>query len=612
MPQSGAHHSTSPLEFLTISNRLLSLALTQHSLRDFLSEALAEALKITQGKRAFIARIELESGELVVVETAGSGWTRKNRKLRLAPHNETQRGITGFAAITGEPYRSDDVTRDPHHLSLFDDAISEMAVPFFDAEGRVRGVVNIDSSEPAAFDDLHVAQVTALAEAIGVALAFDEYRCRERLLVDIGLDLTAITDVDVLTQRVVNITAKALQCEGCSVFLFDESTRRLRLRASKGALANRVGEAEYEPGQGLTGTVFKTGETIRLEDPRAHPRWLGLFEECAATERSSFLAVPIAGRDKMLGVVRVSRQHSRTPWFRARFTESDERMLTTIAGQFGTSVENIGTFNRSVRSERMAAWGELSAKSAHMIGNRTFAIKGDLNELKYVLSQCSAEIAASAELPRSMVESSLANVLELTDSIERGIFRLEEILREFRDFVMATQLKTVRGDLNKIVKETVHETFPRRTTLTLQETYSAAPLYAIYDPIKLRRGLSELIENAISFMPGEVGTLQVTVRSIAPGEGLDTAQLSPIRAYVCISIADSGPGVPEEMKSQIFNPFFSSRVKGMGLGLSIVKGIVDAHHGIIRETGEPGRGARFDIYLPADAAGTESAAQISG
>jgi signal transduction histidine kinase len=600
MPQSGATHDHSPIDFLRISNRLLSLALTQHSLRDFLREALTEALKITAGLRAFIARIELESGELVVVETAGQGWTRKNRKLRLAPHNSTQRGITGYVAITGEPYKSDDVARDAHHLSLFTDAMSEMAVPFFDTEGRVRGVVNIDSDRAAAFDDLHIAQVGAIAEAIGAALAFDEYRSRERLLVDIGLDLAAITDVEVLNRRMVTITAKALQCEGCSVFLFDESSQTLKLRAARGTLADCVGEGGYQPGQGLTGIVFKTGEIIRLEDPRTDPRWVGLFEDCAATERASFLAVPIAGRDKMLGVVRVSRQHSRTPWFRARFTESEERMLTTIAGQFGTSLENIGTFNRSVRSERMAAWGELSAKSAHMIGNRTFAIKGDINELKYVLSQYSAEIAALEDIPRVQVENNLASIVELTDSIERGVFRLEEILREFRDFVMATQLKTVRGELNKLVRDTVRETFPRRTTLTLQEDYGSAPIFAIYDPVKLRRGLSELIENAISFMPGESGTLRVTVRTIAAGEELASAMLSPKRAYACISIADSGPGVPDDMKSQIFNPFFSSRVKGMGLGLSIVKGIVDAHHGIIRETGEAGRGAQFDIYLPAD------------
>ena len=114
---------------------------------------------------------------------------------------------------------------------------------------------------------------------------------------------------------------------------------------------------------------------------------------------------------------------------------------------------------------------------------------------------------------------------------------------------------------------------------------------------KLKRAFSELIENAVSFQP-DGGTLRVATRLIAPGQEPSFTHLSPARAYVEIEFADAGPGVSEELKEKIFTPFFSSRVKGMGLGLSIVKGIVDAHHGVIRETGETGRGARFLIYLP--------------
>ena len=73
----------------------------------------------------------------------------------------------------------------------------------------------------------------------------------------------------------------------------------------------------------------------------------------------------------------------------------------------------------------------------------------------------------------------------------------------------------------------------------------------------------------------------------------------PGESYVVLEFADAGPGVPADQKERIFQPFFTSRVKGMGLGLSIVKGIVEAHRGQIREVGEPGKGARFVIFLPA-------------
>jgi signal transduction histidine kinase len=64
-------------------------------------------------------------------------------------------------------------------------------------------------------------------------------------------------------------------------------------------------------------------------------------------------------------------------------------------------------------------------------------------------------------------------------------------------------------------------------------------------------------------------------------------------------VADSGPGVPAEAKERIFQPFYTSRAKGMGLGLSIVKGIVESHEGLIREAGTSGAGARFQLFLPA-------------
>ena len=240
----------------------------------------------------------------------------------------------------------------------------------------------------------------------------------------------------------------------------------------------------------------------------------------------------------------------------------------------------------------MAAWGELSAKSAHMIGNRTFAIKGDLNELKYLLTKCTD--------PQALAHQNMnQEVGALVDSIERGVYRLEEILREFRDFVMATQLTLRPTNIAALVQETVAETFPKRSPVQLVTEYAPDLPLLRCDGEKLKRAFGELIENAVSFMP-EGGTLTVRVTAIAPGEGPPFVRLSPSRAYIVITFADAGPGVPAELKEKIFTPFFSSRVKGMGLGLSIVKGIVDAHHGKIRETGEPGQGAAFLIFLPVE------------
>jgi signal transduction histidine kinase len=578
--------ATSPTNFLELANRLHTLALTQRHSPNFIEEALQEALLATRGRRAFLARIEQETGELVVGETAGADWTDEDRKLRLRPHNESERGITGYVAITGAPYICPDVRTDPHYVDAFADVLSEIAVPFFDAEGRVRGVLHVDSDRLDAFTQDDVTMLTTFANSIAASLAFDEFRQREQLLVQIGLELASTTEVNTLARRVVNVAALTLKCDACSVFLLDEPGESLILQAATGSLKSQIGTACYRLGEGLTGIVGSTGETIRLDDPRQDPRWMGRYPEFSADELSAFLAVPIPGTERILGVIRASRQRSAPAWFRARFTESDERVLQTIASQLGNSVDNARSLGRLVRSERMAAWGELSAKSAHMIGNRTFAIKGDLNELKHLLSH--------ADRPDANL---LSEITAIVDSVEKGVYKLEDILREFRDFVMATHLNRRPADINQLVMETLKETFPRRSKIVLVQDLAKDLPPIQCDTDKMKRALSELVENAISFMP-EGGTLSVRTAFSTPSRLPNTARLSRQQPYVEIVLSDTGPGVSAENKERIFQPFYSSRVKGMGLGLSIVKGIIDAHHGAIRELGTEGSGAEFTVFLP--------------
>jgi signal transduction histidine kinase len=282
-------------------------------------------------------------------------------------------------------------------------------------------------------------------------------------------------------------------------------------------------------------------------------------------------------------VLRVLRRKSQSAWFSNRFTPTDERVFSTIASQLGSAVENARGFERLLRSERMAAWGELSAKSAHMIGNRSFALKGDLNELGHVLES----------LPAGAQRDELH---ALVRSMNRGVERLEEILREFRDFVVATQLTRTECDVNVVLREVIAESFPKRSPVRLELSLSEGLPPVRCDAPKLKRAFSELIENALSFQP-DGGLLEIGSRLLTTEEQV-AYRLAPSRTYVQISFTDSGPGVPEEIKERIFQPFYTSRVKGMGLGLSIVKGIIEAHEGFLREVGEAGRGARFLIFLP--------------
>jgi nitrogen fixation/metabolism regulation signal transduction histidine kinase len=131
-------------------------------------------------------------------------------------------------------------------------------------------------------------------------------------------------------------------------------------------------------------------------------------------------------------------------------------VLATIASQVGAAIDNAQLFAQLVQAERMAVWGEMSAMSSHMIGNRVFAIKGDLNELEYRLG---AGAAAGPD-----------EIAPLVESMKRGIFRLEELLAEFRDFVRATALNTSPLDVTELTASVVEETFPKRGAVPFPPT----------------------------------------------------------------------------------------------------------------------------------------------
>jgi signal transduction histidine kinase len=542
---------------------------------------------VIRADRAFLALVNEDSGELRIHAVAGDDWNEELRaqRLKIASGQDSAgkgRGITGYAAATGRTYITGDVANDPHYYAFFSDVASEIAVPLVDDNGVTRGVLNLQSRMANFFTAEHNRFLEIIANLAVMRLMVARYHAREIALVELGKDLSAISDIPELMRRVVDVAADVLRFEDCSIFILDKDRNEVILQATRGPLVEKIGTANYPLGEGLTGWVAQNGEPIRTKNPKSDVRWQGRYEELPQADIGAFLAVPIYGRSSILGVLRVLRRWSDAPWFRSEFTDDDEMVLGTIASQLGSALENNRILDRLVATERMAAWGDMSAKAAHMIGNRTFAIKGDLNELEYLLSE---------------KEDRRNAFRQLAESIRLGIFRLEEILQEFRDFVRATHLTLSDQGLNEIILSCVGESFPKRGLVTLELSLAADLPRIPADSSRITRAFGELIENGVSFMP-DGG--QMTIRSfvVSSTAAQRIAGLSRSRKYVCVEFADTGPGVPLEDKERIFTPFYTSRAKGMGLGLSIVKGILEAHHGGIVEKGIEGQGATFLVYLP--------------
>ncbi|MBV9865412.1 MAG: GAF domain-containing protein [Abitibacteriaceae bacterium] len=662
---------------------------------ELLKATLDEAMVAVGGTRAFLALVDTLSGELVLRFTAGDGWTENIRRLRVNvrawPHSGlinrtpvnttsnseattppadepasapsengtpadlpesfpslaslgTRQGITRHVVINGRRYWTGDVQNDPYYIGFFADVKSEVAVPITARGGGTIGVINIESTEHNAFNEEHANLLAILARRAAVIIAMAEHQLREEALIAIGRDFNSTADVDTIMEDVVQQATKILRADDCSLFVMDEETDMLRLTASHGPLHEAVGRADvrYVLGEGLTGWVAQHGEVIRVGDPRTDPRWKGLFEEAPAGEVAAVMAVPVLTQRSKPGVLRVVRHRKGSLYFLPQeFTQADEDVLVTLAGQLAVAIDRTRLTRRLLSAERMAAWGEMSARSAHMIGNTVFGIKGHLNELSHLLQGVDKDLEAHgrAKPPRRVNEhdaeltpdpatsekaphqvdtvafaASVHEARLLSEHITRGIYRLEEILGEFRDFVLATQLHTTQSDINQILRTVTAESFPKHSDIDLVLNLAPKLPPIMADEVKLKRAFSELIENSIDFQP-QGGMLAIRTsladETIVRTSGASWARNAARGPILQIEFIDHGPGLSDQDRERVFTPFYTRKAKGMGLGLSIVKGIIEAHRGIIKEVGDADigmpmgsqgrvRGAHFLILLPAD------------
>lgn len=538
------------------------------------------ALDLTYSRHAMIAVMDDEHGWLEIRHGAGEEFQAKALNRQLNVDGTEGEGIVAHVAATGEAIRTGNVETEPLYRRLFTTTISEIAMPVRDSFGRVRAVLNVESDRQDAYGDREKNICDALVSVISMVLERDHLVEREEALIEIGSALDNSLTEEALLDRLMHVAADVLRFQACSVFLLDPKTDTFVLRGSSGAFKSQIGSLYYERGEGFTGWVCETGQPILLNEPQQDPRWRGKYVEFPSEQIASFLAVPIISRRHAIGVIRVLRRKSDNQYLDNRFTESDLSVLMAIAEQVASGLENLRNVEHIVRSERMIAWGELSAKSSHMIGNRVFALKGDINELRHLLADR---------------EPKIDDIRSLHKSLATNVTRIEEILQDFRDFLTATQVNREPTDLNALIKETADEVFPRLSEVKLELDFDPDLPLVPTDGKKLRRAISELIENSFNYM--SEGRLCIGTRVADKGEFFETRS-GPTARYAMIEIEDSGPGVSEKEKATIFQPFFSNRVKGMGLGLSIVKGIVDAHGGEVFEAGEEGHGAKFVILLP--------------
>jgi len=234
-------------------------------------------------------------------------------------------------------------------------------------------------------------------------------------------------------------------------------------------------------------------------------------------------------------------------------------------------------------TERLATLGQLSAGMAHELGTPLNVIAGRAKLI-------TREGLAAEDIGRSAT------------IIHEQAQRMTGIMRQLLSFARRGEARKQRVDLNLVMRAVLPLVEPtlNKQQVELNVETTSSELQVCADSAQLQQVLLNLILNGIHAMPngGKITLSSFPATAVSVPDGIE----NPDQSWVCLQVSDQGSGIEPEVQKLMFDPFFTTKDvgEGTGLGLSIAYGIVQEHGGWINVDSVPGKGSRFQVYLPVD------------
>jgi signal transduction histidine kinase len=370
-----------------------------------------------------------------------------------------------------------------------------------------------------------------------------------------------------------------MEVETSSIFELDKDAGELFFCCARGTVAEKIQNLRLKVGEGIAGHVAQTEKALLVNNARQDPRFFASFDTVSGFTTSAILCAPLKAKDRLIGVLELLNKKDG-----ADFTEEDLDIVSIVANQIGIALENARLYQKLqeklqvtaadlkfaqgklMQSERLAALGKLAQGVAHEVRNPM------------------AIIAGMAHLLRKKIPAADPHQ-ELLQEISTAAQRLDTIVKEIEIFSRLPEVCLAPADLLAVLEETLAALAPRLASSGITVSFQApGELPPIPLDVRLMGQVFRiLVENALEAM-SLGGALTITVA------------LEP--RLVRITIQDTGPGIPAESLPLVFDPFFSTKPQGTGMGLTIAHRIISEHQGEIRLSSAPGAGVTVDLCLP--------------
>lgn len=485
-------------------------------------------------------------------------------------------GVVGHVALHNRPMAIYNVLKEPLYkekeLAKKEGLVSMLSVPMCIKE-KVIGVINCYTSYPKTFSKIEKEMLMTVANQAAICIE--------------NSGLMETFNIDEILRSVLDGVTKSSGFDRIRLYLINEKRNCLECKVALGTDEKEIKETSLSldgDDNILARSLMEKKPFIiqdAMKDPGVNQTWKEKFH------LKSFITIPILTKEKVLGVIYADNITSRKKISKEAFDSVVAlSQLASLAIHHAFRYKELKELSQTMgekikkaqeelkkteielfRSEKMAAIGQIAAGFAHEIRNPLTSINLLIQSL----------------IEKSPKKGSFREDLTV---IEEEILRINEIINQFLQFAKPSKPFFKKTEIIPLLEEVLQvlNLQIEKQKVTIKRAFSALPPIII-DKEQMKQVFFNLILNAIQAMP-DGGELKLETK------------LSEEGRFAQLQFKDSGIGISHEDMGKLFDPFYTTKDNGIGLGLSIVHRIIEQHQGRVEVESALGKGTLFTIWLP--------------